>query len=441
MTRTPDRPFTLLNIAAYGGLAAPLAFLGLPMAMVLPLYFVETFAIGLSAVGAVFLISRLWDGAADLIVGAVTDRWGRSFRSRAQLIFLGTAILWFAVWVLMSPGFSGSAVSLTALLVLAYTGWTLVQVPYLAWSADLSANRYQRTRLIGGREAGLLVGTLLACSMPWFVGNGLPDQVEAIRTVFAVLLPATAVFLIIGLRGHEGTSPGIEKRADGSAKHLFAILGEKSIRRLLSLYFWNGVANALPATLFLLYLEHVLGYEDGFALFLSLYLGAAVIGVPGWVLLSKRWGKRRTWLTALLWAGVAFAAAPFLGEGYVIAFAIVCLVSGLALGGDLVLPGSLQADQVDRVAALTGAEQPGLLFGLWSLTTKLSLAIAIGLGFGAVDLLSGDAPDAAVVAFLYGGAPVLIKAVVALWLWHWIQSEKAAATRPTTLSMKSPAGS
>jgi hypothetical protein len=38
---------------------------------------------------------------------------------------------------------------------------------------------------------------------------------------------------------------------------------------------------------------------------------------------------------------LAFGFTPWLGEGDGMAFAVICLASGLALGADLALPGAL----------------------------------------------------------------------------------------------------
>ncbi len=67
----------------------------------------------------------------------------------------------------------------------------------------------------------------------------------------------------------------------------------------------------------------------------------------------------------MLAACLAFAAAPFLGQGQVLAFAGICLVTGFTLGADFVLPSALQADVIDVDAAMTGQERAGVYLGLW----------------------------------------------------------------------------
>jgi Na+/melibiose symporter-like transporter len=114
---------------------------------------------------------------------------------------------------------------------------------------------------------------------------------------------------------------------------------------------------------------------------------------------------------------VAFAWVSLLGAGDIAAYAAVCVLSGLCLGADLALPPSLLADVVGRDASAS----TGAYFGLWTLATKLNLALAAGI---ALPLLQGlgyrpGAPDAAAahaLTLVYALVPSVLKigAIVAL---------------------------
>ena len=55
----------------------------------------------------------------------------------------------------------------------------------------------------------------------------------------------------------------------------------------------------------------------------------------------------------------------------------------MGLGADLVLPPALQADVVDFDRLRSGQARAGLFFALWSMSTKLALALAVGITFPA----------------------------------------------------------
>jgi Na+/melibiose symporter-like transporter len=101
-----------------------------------------------------------------------------------------------------------------------------------------------------------------------------------------------------------------------------------------------------------------------------------------------------------------------------LAFAAICVLSGLCLGADLALPASIQADVVALDRDAGGGDRAGLFFGLWGMATKLALALAVGIAFPLLDLAGFDAggPNDAgallALALLYGGLPVALKLLV-----------------------------
>ena len=74
---------------------------------------------------------------------------------------------------------------------------------------------------------------------------------------------------------------------------------------------------------------------------LLLLCGAAALGLPLWVKAVSRWGLAPSWRAGMLASVLAFGFTPWLGTGDGLAFAVICLASGLALGADLALPGAL----------------------------------------------------------------------------------------------------
>jgi Na+/melibiose symporter-like transporter len=142
--------------------------------------------------------------------------------------------------------------------------------------------------------------------------------------------------------------------------------------------------------------------------------------MPLWIRLSAAIGKVRAWAIAMLAAIAAFVWAALLGPGDVVAFAAICVLSGLALGADLALPPSILADVIDRRGAM---QSTGAYFGLWTLATKLNLALAAGIALPLLAAL-GYAPGATdataqqALAFVYAAVPCGLKlAAVGALAW------------------------
>jgi Na+/melibiose symporter-like transporter len=197
-------------------------------------------------------------------------------------------------------------------------------------------------------------------------------------------------------------------------------LTDPLFRPLLAVFLANGIASAIPATLVLFFIADVLQAESRQGFFLALYFVAGAAGMPLWIRLSAAIGKVRAWAIAMLAAIAAFVWAALLGPGDVFAFAIICALSGLALGADLALPPSILADVIDRRGAMASA---GAYFGVWTLATKLNLALAAGIALPLLAALgytpgATDAAALGALAFVYAAVPCALKlAAVGTLAW------------------------
>src|SRR5699024_9556539 len=102
-----------------------------------------------------------------------------------------------------------------------------------------------------------------------------------------------------------------------------------------------------------------------------------------------------------------------------------CVLGGACLGVDQAIPASMQADVIDEDTAAGGYGRAGLYFGLWSMATKLALALAIGIAFQVlawVGFDSGTDNDAVaewMLKLLYGFLPVIVKLAVVPFMWRF----------------------
>ena len=160
--------------------------------------------------------------------------------------------------------------------------------------------------------------------------------------------------------------------------------------RLIAAYFINGLSNGIPATLFLYFVSERLGAPDMRGPLLFVYFLAGLIGVPFAIRLAGRVGKHRAWCYAMLLNSALFALVPLLGQGDAAWFAAICFGTGLTVGADLALPSAIQADVIDVDTARSGEQRSGLYFATWSLSTKLSLALGVGIIFPLLGLFGFD---------------------------------------------------
>lgn len=414
MTAPDRRPLAASTLAAYGFLGLPLSALGLPLFIHVPRYYADELNVGLATVGFVLLLARLWDCITDPAVGIASDRLATRYGRRKPWIVLGVPLLAVALWFLFVPPAGAGWLYLLIWSMLVYLAWTMVMLPYQSWGAELSTDFNERTRVTGAREAAIIAGTLAAAGAAFLFDGDTGRTLLALAVLTAIFLPLAAVVAVLWVPDTVNpVGPGVDWR-----QGLALMRDNAPFRRLLLAYGLNGVANGLPATLILLFVDDYLGLAGQGGLFLLCYFLFAIAGVPVWVMLSRRLGKHRAWTAGLLFNALCFSLVLFLRPGDAVFYFAICALTGLALGADLALPPSMQADVVDRDTAAGGGRRTGLYFALWSLVTKLSLALAVGIAFPLLELSGfapGDGSDRGHWALLalYGPVPIVVKLGVA----------------------------
>ena len=403
----------------YGALGLPLAFVALPLYVVLPNHYASEFGIPLATLGALLLGARLFDAIADPWIGRLADGWFAHSAARVLWVAASAAVaLALGFRGLFFPAVDGERSLLLWCAVglgLTYFSYSVLSVLHQAWGARLGGNEAQRAHIVSWREGLALLGVLVASVLPSLAG------LSVTTVVFAVLLAAGLALLTRAPRPQIAPAP---------ASDLAAPLATPAFRRLLAIYLVNGVASAVPATLVLFFIRDRLQAPSFEPLFLASYFAAGAASLPLWLRLVARIGLARSWAVGMGLAIATFAWAAMLGAGDVVAYTAVCVASGIALGADLTLPGALLTGVIQRAGHDQRLE--GAYFGWWNFATKLNLALAAGIALpllGAFGYAPGSRSAAALQALTiaYCLLPCVLKLGAAGLLWTlWLRKEVTA---------------
>jgi Na+/melibiose symporter-like transporter len=396
------------TLAAYGLFGMPLAMAALPLYVHLPKFYGDHLGVDLAVLGSVLLVLRLADGVVDPLLGVLSDRGG----ARKRWLLLAAPLLALGMVALFMPLPRAEApliAWLSLALALVYSAFSLATINHQAWGAELSSDPVERTRITAVREGLALVGVVIAAVLPGFLG-GDDGGLARFALVFAVFTLVCAA-ITVTLTPNTRAAPIASATRQSFRLLLSRPLADLLFRRLLLVFMLNGIAAAIPATLVLFFIADVLDAESRQGMFLALYFIAGAAGMPLWVRLSARIGKAYAWLAAMLVAIAAFVWASRLGAGDTTAFTVICVLSGIALGADLALPPSLLADVIGRRGRM---EATGSYFGLWTLATKLNLALAAGIALPLLSALGyapGGRDQAALtaLAIVYAFVPCVLK--------------------------------
>ncbi len=407
-------------LAAYAAPALPLAAMYFPVYVFLAEFYATSHGLALAAIGTVFLLARVFDALTDPLMGVLSDRLATRWGRRRPWLAIGCPVVMLSAWMLFVPPEGVTLFTFAFWLFLLTLGWTVMLTPYFAWGAELSSDYAERGRIAVWRETAGLVGTILAAVL-YSLGATPAAGMAMVAALIVLGLPAAVAWCLAA-----APEPRDYTRSQLTIGSVFRVLtAEPLFARLLAAYFLNGAANALPSGLFLFFVGQRLGAPDLGGPLLILYFGAAVLAAPLWPRLIRRFSKHRVWCVAMLYNIVIFAGVFLLGPGDITAFAVICVLSGAALGADLSLPAAMQADLVDLDTATSGAQRTGAFFALWSLAQKVALA---GAGGAALILLGAIGFEAAGpngpaqlwgLTALYALAPILFKAAAIALMWRF----------------------
>lgn len=390
------------DLLAYGALAAPLAFGGLPLYIHAPDFFAAHHGAPLAVLGLALGWLRLLDAGLDTLAGWAGDRWPAA---RGAMMTGGAVLLGLGVAALLAPPPLPLLVWFAAAMTLASLGHSLISVNLLTlgglWRRDAGA----KSRISAWREGFGLGGLVAAVVLPAALAPLIGRQ-AALLVMAAVLIAGLAAALPGFLRWQRATLPELSPqpavRPDWRALLPFYVVAALVL-----------LSAALPAALILMLVRDLLGAEALAGAFLLAYFAAALPGaaLAGW--LAGRWGAVPVWGASLAGSVAGFAFALTLGAGDTLAFALICLATGFCFGADLVLPPAILSARIEASATEAAATRAYAALGF---LTKAALALA-----GAVALLllqaagfrpaaTNDADALRLLLVLYAGVPLALRA-------------------------------
>lgn len=445
-------PSTRLPFAvrqAYGIGAFGLAVANTAILFFLFKYLTDVVLISPWVVGAMMLTGKLWDAFSDPLIGRLSDETAAAGISRRYWLLFGApvfgamfAMLWWG------PALSGNATVgyHLALLLVYFTAYTAVLVPYGALTMSLTRDYDDRTRLNTSRMAwsmlgGIAVGVLLPGVVAWSAevttsGEQVPAWLAANHGWrAAALLVCTFVALPLIITGaltkERFAVPHAAKRTS-----TMTLLRNRRFRRVAVLFATSWTTIAVVSALVPFYVQHRIQQQDSIPLVFAAIQLSALVFVPLAGRLSEALDKHIA--LAILLATWALAMLPMLwmGPGDINGVLICCVLTGPGVAAAHVIPWSMLPDAVSLSDGKESEGHAGFYYGAMTLCEKLTSALAL-LVMGVVLEFAGYVPGEAsqaepavtTVAWLIGPLPAVLLLSVALVAWR-----KPPATRTEFLT-------
>ena len=344
------------------------------------------------------LVGIVWDGINDPLIGLISDRirtrWGR------RRPFL----LWFAIPFGLSFITLWSAPdweSQTALLVyvtlsfmLADTLQTLVGVPFLSLTPELTSDYDERTTLTSFRSffqlAGALTVVLSAPAIVDLVITSGGSQQQGFMLVGAIFggIGAIPLFLI-GFFVRETSMPE-ETEALPFRETLRAAWQNIPFRYAVGIHMLNWSAVDMIAVAFpyfllywvargdLLASIHIFGFDLAYeSAFFGILMLVCILFIPFWLWLARWQNKRQAYMLGMaFWVTVQLMVFT-LQPGDTRYLLIIAALAGIGVSAAYTLPDSLFADVIEWDELRTRRRQEGVFYGIRTLIRKLTGALVI----------------------------------------------------------------
>lgn len=380
-------------IAALSAPAVPMYAMMMPLAVFLPPYYADSLGVGMTTVGTLFALGRVFDVLTDPFAGLVMDRFQHVVQRKTWLA-IGAVPIALAVYNLF---FIESVTSLGGLffwLLCMYLGWTLMSVAIFSWAAETSFDYHERSRAMAGIQAANSLGSVLVLLLPmlleWFGGSADVGQqrVQAMGAFILLTLPITIAF------AWKFGPPSVTRVRQASRTWFWAglkvALKSRALRRLLLADLAIGLNLGIGTSLAVFFVEIVLGHQDRAATVQFYSLLAGLLCIPVWVAVANRLEKHRALgLTAVI-SVVGGVFALLVPAGNFSLYFAGSVVLSFGLGGLQFLPRSIMADVVDQDRAESKQERAGLYFAFLTTTLKIGLGLGIASAFYLAELAGFD---------------------------------------------------
>ena len=358
MSKTVPNTRILIAVGLFGVM---LGAVGLPIYLHAPKYFSDTYGVSLASLGAIMFALRVVDFVQDPLLGRLSAIGFLSHRllsAGAGAMIIAGAVGLFVVTAPINP-----TIWFALSLILLFTGYSLSVILLYTHATNNFADTAQPI-VARWREAGQLIGICLSAIAPTLFTE-ISHVPYTLFGGFLISITGVAVVLM-----HNSWS---EQMTTTSQKFSF-VAPDTRIRPYLILAFVNAIPVAITSTLFLFYVEYAIGSATASGPLLLLFFGAAAASVPIWTILANKYAIEWVLGVAMLASLIAFVVTFTLGAGDIVAFAIICGVTGVLTGADLTLLPMIFIKFLQRTNV--PSEEA---FGYWSLSSKLALALAVGL--------------------------------------------------------------
>lgn len=365
---------------------------------------------GISTIGVVAAVGRLWDAVTDPVIANSSDRLKSKFGRRIPFLFLGGLPAAVFCWLIFVPPFpfiaTANLVWMTGFMLLFYLFLTVYVTPYFALIPELGHTPDERLNLSTYISVTYALGIIVASTEPIISGalasSFVFDPDPALQTLasrqyalgilcaFAAICMYFPVFTI-----HEKTYCESEASSVPFKEAIVLTFKNKNFLFFALSDLCYFLALTVLTTGISYYVTVLLELERDFVTqLLTVMLLVSFAFYPVVNIIAKKIGKKKTVLLGFYIFLALFLSIYFIGKDelpispYIQGYMIVAVAAiPIAILG--ILPNAILADIAELDSLKTGSKREGLFYAGRTLMQKLGQTLAV-LIFSSVILLGLD---------------------------------------------------
>lgn len=390
-------------------------------------FYTDVFLIPAAAAATMFLVSRVWDGINDPLMGMIADRtntkWGKF---RPYLLWLCVPFAVMGVLTFTVPDFSdsGKLIWAYATFIGIMMLYTAINIPYTAMLGVISSDSKERTTLSSVKFIfAYLAGTIVAFTLlPMSRSLGGGDDALGWQLSFVIYGFCAVIFFLITFKGTKERVHPPKTQKSSIKKDLFELVTNAPWLILLATTITFILFVAIRGSVTVHYFKYVIGTQEinipffgketyDFEWLSSFYNGigqiSSLIGVfiVNWF--AKVVGKKKAFviffIVAIFSTGIIYwLSAEQLG------LIFFFQITGSLTGGPLsVLLWAMYADTADYAEWKRGRRTTGLIFSAstmsqkfgWAFGAYLALMLMSQVGFVPNETQSADSVSGLIALF------------------------------------------
>jgi GPH family glycoside/pentoside/hexuronide:cation symporter len=365
------------------------------------LFYFYTDVIGLTPAqtGTIFLLSLVWDGLTDPLMGAVVDRLtARGWKYRPMVLVGGLPFcMSFAALFYVPAGFDVFGYCLVANLIFR-TFFTLTYIPYTSMLTRITPDSRERAN-IGGYKTifiGIAKVPVSYFALPLIAILGAGNEALGFTKTMS-LLAVMGGMAFLGcylLTPERASANSIARSRAHSLAEIWTYFRTNSQFWIVAagLFIASGSFGLVMQSLIYYYKYNLNAPGSAKIAFTAIAVGS-LVGVPIWMQILRISSNRMIWFSGCCLAAGMLLTTYFIPDPGVWAVAVLIGITAAGIYGFIMTYLPMTADTVDYGRWKSGMRIEAFTFGFMSLINKMSIGTA-GWLLGTMQTWYGFVPNA-----------------------------------------------